>query len=182
MEKRGKGRPTKLTPELHKIIVEAVRAGNYVETAAALADVSKESLYKWLRRGSREIQRVEASHLRRIQNTEVIYVNFVDAVQNAQAAAESEDLGLIGKASKSGAWQASAWRLERKFPNKWGHKARVEVTGKEGEPIKHEDVTKPSEAEQIRDIEKHVEELEAERKQIALERAKLEREIARSSD
>ena len=32
-------------------------------------------------------------------------------------------------------WQASAWRLERKFRDRWGRVDRHELTGKDGEAI-----------------------------------------------
>ena len=38
------GRPTKLTPDVQEKIVQAIRAGNYIETAAAYAGVR---MYVW---------------------------------------------------------------------------------------------------------------------------------------
>jgi len=40
-------RPTKLTPAVQKKIVDAIKAGNYMETAAAYAGISKQTLYNW---------------------------------------------------------------------------------------------------------------------------------------
>ena len=44
-------RPTKLNFNTHNKIITAIRAGNYIETAAAYAGVNKSTLYEWLKRG-----------------------------------------------------------------------------------------------------------------------------------
>lgn len=115
------GRPTKLNPEIKNKIVTAIRAGNYIETAAAYAGISKNTLYDWLRRGEREKQRVEKNPRYKIRKSEQPFVDFSDAVEKALAEAEVRDVAIIAKAAED-QWQAAAWRLERKFPDKWGRK------------------------------------------------------------
>lgn len=117
----GQGRPTKLTLEVQEKIVSAITAGNYIETASAYAGINKTTLYKWLKRGGRA--------------KSGIYFSFSNAVEKALADAEVLDVARIAKAAET-YWQAAAWRLERKFPQKWGRKDRLEHTGKDGEPIK----------------------------------------------
>ncbi|MDQ3480274.1 MAG: hypothetical protein M3423_02905 [Actinomycetota bacterium] len=46
-----RGRPTKLTPRVHTVIIESIRAGNYMEVAARAAGIRKQSLYNWIERG-----------------------------------------------------------------------------------------------------------------------------------
>lgn len=116
-------RPTKLTPKLQEQVVGYLRAGAYVETAAAAAGISKETLYSWLRRGAAD---------------EVPFAAFAEAVEKAQALAEMRDLALIGKAAET-EWTAAAWRLERKFPSRYGRRQAVEVSGPEGGPIQIND-------------------------------------------
>ena len=110
------GRPTKLTPALQQKICEAVRAGNYLQTAAAFAGVHKTTLHRWLRFGAEE-QRGQ-------------YHEFAQAVEKAQADSEARDVALIAKAAGEGVWQAAAWRLERKFPDRWGRRDRIDATVK----------------------------------------------------
>jgi len=43
------------------------------------------------------------------------------AVEKAQAGAEMTSIALINRASEM-QWQAAAWRLERKHPDRWGRK------------------------------------------------------------
>lgn len=98
-------RPTKLTPDIQKTIVEQLRWGNYLETAAVFAGLSKDTLYNWLKRGSRE--------------KTGIYKEFSDAVSKAMAEAEIRDVANITNAAKTD-WRASAWRLQHRNPRKWG--------------------------------------------------------------
>lgn len=134
MEKNKGGRPTKLDERTQEKIISAIKAGNYIETAAAYAGISKNTLYEWLKRGEREKQRVEKSNKAKIKKSEEIYVIFTDAVEKALAEAEMRDVLIIGKAAEK-EWQAAAWRLERKFPDRWGkrviemsHDGKIELT------------------------------------------------------
>jgi len=115
------GRPTKLTPEVQEKIVSLVRAGNYPEVAAQAAGISGKTYYEWLRRGESE---------------DGIYREFRQAVKEAQAAAESHAVTIIRKAALDGSWQAAAWFLERSKAERWRRKENVELTGKDGGPVK----------------------------------------------
>jgi transposase len=110
---RPTGRPTKLTDDVQEQIVRALRAGNYIETAAKFAAVDKKTLYSWLDRANRG---------------EAKYKGFLHAVNKAQADAEVSAVAVITKAAAS-QWQAAAWRLERKFPERWGRREHVTVEG-----------------------------------------------------
>lgn len=114
------GRPTKLTPELQRLVCDTLRRGAYLETAAALAGVDRTTLQEWLRRGGRE--------------EDGIYVDFSRAVQTAQAEAEMRDLDRIDAAAEAGAWQASAWRLERKHSGRWGRPGSLQAARPEPDP------------------------------------------------
>jgi transposase len=119
------GRPTKLTPEVQDKIVTALRAGNYQETAATYAGISVPTFYRWMEQGA-------------TPDADVIYREFREAVEKAKADAEVRDVALIDRAAADGNWQAAAWKLERKFPNRWGRVNRTEVTGADGGALKVE--------------------------------------------
>lgn len=104
---------TKYTLELQESICKALRRGMYLETAAALSDVSKAQLYEWLKRGK--------------QQPDGVYGTLPDAVEKAIAEGEARDLDTIDEAAQQGQWQAAAWRLERRAPSRWGRKDRVKV-------------------------------------------------------
>lgn len=135
--KHSGGRPTKLTPETQQTIAQAIRANAYPETAAALAGIDRDSFYEWLKRGVRE----ESGP----------YREFSDTIKKALAVGQMRDLAVIDKAAngydvqktrvvdgpdgkittvetyREFAWQAAAWRLERRFPRLWSRMERPEV-------------------------------------------------------
>ena len=163
----NQGPTCKLTPELRAKLMALLRAGNYVETAAACCGISKQTLYNWLREGARLAASPEdLKALRgkaRQAGQEMIALN--RSVDEALAQAEARDLLTIDKAAQgydvevvkekweNGVlverkvertrkfdWAAAAWRLERKFQTRWGRKERLEHSGPEGGPIRTEGV------------------------------------------
>jgi transposase len=113
-------KPYRWTPEVEERLINALRAGNYIETAAAHAGISKVTLYERLKRGARAA--TGADH------------DFSQAVEKALADAEVLDVALIARAAKEN-WKAAAWRLQHRFPDRWGQKVQAEVTGAGGGPL-----------------------------------------------
>ena len=117
------GRKTKLTDESQDKICLFIKAGAYIETAAKAAGISKQTFYNWMEKGN-------SGRFPR-------YVEFMDAIEKALVHAELVDIGRIDKAAASGVWQASAWKLERKFPERWQKRGlqKMELSGPDGNPI-----------------------------------------------
>lgn len=149
VEKQSVGAPTKLNRELIEKIVKAMMMGAYVETAAAHAGINKETFYRWLKQGARELQKNP--------NARSIYAELSNAVSKAFADAELRDVENIDKHAigvkpewdENGNqiqhpiapdWKASAWRLERKFPKRWG-RTTLDVNLREGEQKEDEPET-----------------------------------------
>lgn len=101
-------RPTKLTPQVQERILEAVRAGNFREVAAHYAGVGAQTLSRWMGR-----QREP-------------YASFRQALLDAEAHAEIRAVALILKAAAEDPKHAEWW-LERKFPERWGRRERLDV-------------------------------------------------------
>lgn len=128
-EREGAGAPTKLDDDLTGKICQAIRAGNYMETAAAYAGVPRSTLYDWLKRGR--------------DRPDSVYGALVEQVELAVAEAEVRDVALIAKAADDGVWQASAWRLERRYPDRYGRRTRHDVSGRvDVRPTPYLDVSK----------------------------------------
>ena len=108
-------RPTKLTQDTQDRIIQAVQAGNYLETAAQFAGIDGSTLRRWVAKGE-------------APNAPEPYRSFCTALKSARAAAEVRSVALIQQAATGGTWQAAAWYLERSYPDRWG-RTRVEVTG-----------------------------------------------------
>jgi transposase len=104
------GRPTKLDAQIVSRIVDLVRAGNFLETAAATCGIHRATLYRWLERG--EAQRMGP------------YRDFYVALTTAQAESEARDLLIITRAASED-WRASAWRLERRYPRRYGPQVAI---------------------------------------------------------
>lgn len=121
-------RSTKLTPDLQHSIVASIKAGAYVETAAAAAGISKDSFYTWLKKGKAVLEMLGEAHPDQqpdITANQYRYAKFADAIQKAIAQSEMTDLAVINRAAETGAWQAAAWKLERKHHARWGRKVAI---------------------------------------------------------
>jgi transposase len=106
-------RPTKLTDDLQLRILTALRIGSTHAQAALVAGVSESTFHRWMHDGE---------HAARGRFRE-----FWEAVKRAEAEAAVRWLAIIDKSANEGAWQAAAWKLERRFPNEWGRRDRVQV-------------------------------------------------------
>lgn len=127
-------RPSKLTPARQRAICEGITSGLPKERAAQQAGVARSTFYDWQERG----QTAQTGK----------YRAFVDAVKKATADSEITLLNDVRRAASRGEvireiksqydtdnnkisetifekqiprqWQASAWLLERRFPERWG--------------------------------------------------------------
>lgn len=114
-------------------VIEALRAGNYMDTAAMYAGISKQTLYNWLAKGRDAREKVANGGI--ASDQEAKFIELVDAVEKARADAEVRNVHLIQQAAQGGTWQAAAWFLERSHPGKWARREKVEHSGPEGGPI-----------------------------------------------
>lgn len=128
------GRPHELTPEIQEMICQAIRAGNYVESAVLVAGITKKTLHNWLLRG---------------KHGEAPFEDFLHAVQKAQAEADVRDIMRIDRAGGE-SWQALAWKLERRRPHLFGRQDRkpIDETAPPSEADPEFDPKKLSAAEQ----------------------------------
>lgn len=139
-----------LTPEVHAIIVETVAKGNYKSTAAACAGIHGSTLHRWLELGQKDLE----------EEIDSPYSRLCHGVYMASGKAEAEALGQIRQAAEgyeeerhessftdeSGAaqksvttlkkeWQAAAWFLERKHPDRFGRKIANEISSPPGQAL-----------------------------------------------
>lgn len=112
------GRPTDLTPEIIEDVRRLLPTVLYLETVADYVGVSRISFRAWIKRGTREAKRLRDPKAKP-KTTEALYLQFLNAVKKAMAEGELYDAGVIKKAAVK-SWQAAAWRLERRFPERWG--------------------------------------------------------------
>jgi len=114
-------RPTRLTKPLIEQLATYIENGNFAQDACKLADVSEAGYYKWLATGRAilegEIEKTRANALT---------VELVEAIKHADAKFKAYHLSNINRASRT-TWQASAWMLERRFPEEYGRRAENSV-------------------------------------------------------
>jgi hypothetical protein len=120
------GRPLTLTKELIKKISNLIKTGNYIETAVLVAGVPKSTFYYWMKVAN-ALGKRRLKGETKFTPPEKLHLVLLDEIEKAQAVSESWDVAQITQAIQNGCWQAAAWKLERKFPNKWGRKDRYVV-------------------------------------------------------
>ncbi len=137
-KKNRGGRPTKLTPEVSKRIVELVGAGNFPETACVAAGVARPTLRAWLKEAADLQQAVTDGKLRRLNAKQTALVGFLTEMEKAMGLAESMHVMLVAKAAGKD-WRASAWWLERMAKAHWAPTlnvgGKIGLTGDDGGPV-----------------------------------------------
>jgi len=127
MDDKQRGRKTKLTPAVQKKITNAIRAGNYYEAACAYAGIAKATFHNWLNRGEAEKERLKKPYAR-LRKREAPFVEFLDAVKQAEAEAEVGIVALWRKQIPE-SWQAARDFLARRYSDRWGSKQQISGPG-----------------------------------------------------
>jgi len=129
------GAPCKLDADRKQRLLAALQRGATYELAANYAGICYDTLNNWMKRGKEE-KKGE-------------FFQLFEDIKKVEGAAAVSWLDKIDKAADEGAWQAAAWKLERRYPHQYGRTVQ-EVTGKDGEPIQHNFVAiVPKEAKSI---------------------------------
>ena len=109
-------RPSLLTPELQDRFCELMLAGNYLSTACAILEITPQTISNWLARAD-DPNEPDPSYLR-----------FLEAVKRTEAEAEARLLAKIEAAGNDPKnWPAHMTILERRHPERWGRRDRVQV-------------------------------------------------------
>jgi hypothetical protein len=107
----------KFDPETKSKIIVAIRKGATYEIACNYACVDYRSFRRWMVRGLEE------------KGTE--YSQFRQDIKEAEGHTALIWLERIDKAAKDGAWQAAAWKLERRYFSTYGSNPQVREEMKE---------------------------------------------------
>lgn len=113
-KRKKRGAPSKLTPEVRALLLEALLAGNFRAVAARCAGISDSTLKGWLRLGKKshsgEFAKLRADVHKAEADAEA------GVVRNLMAQAQTDT-------------KAMAFWLERKHPTRWGKRTDVKLTG-----------------------------------------------------
>lgn len=121
-----------LTPQLQEQFEKLLASGIYINEACEYLGVSRATYYRWIKRGSEEIARLERTPKGKTKSKEKIYVDFYRAMRRAEHSPEVRALALWNNHMKKD-WRAARDFLARRYPDRWSQ--RLEVTGAGGGPI-----------------------------------------------
>lgn len=102
----------KLTKTRCEFICENLRRGNYITTCCRAVGIHPSTFNEWKKKGEKGIEP---------------YATFLERVTQAEAEGELKAMKVIDEVADSGNWLASAWKLERKYPQRFGKRERMEI-------------------------------------------------------
>lgn len=110
-------RNEKISKEKIELASKLIEAGNTIQTIFGALGISKQTWYNWLHKG---------------ENAKSgMYRELWEEVQKAESRAETRYVSIIAKAAPEN-WQAAAWWLERKYPERWARKDRFAFENNDG--------------------------------------------------
>ena len=115
------GRPSLMTEEVRDRLCSALADGNHFDTACSYAGIGYSTFRSWM---------VAAQE----SDAEPKLLEFLEVITRAMHEAEFYAVKSV-KDQMTKDWRAAIAFLERRFPQKWGRRERVEVTGRGGGPI-----------------------------------------------
>jgi hypothetical protein len=107
------GRPTKLTEELSKAIIDEVRDTLSINHAAESNLVPRSTVTTWMQHGNDDLK----------DGKENIFTRFTQGIKKARAEFVQETLLTLKRAPKN--WQSNAWLLERCCAEDFGKDAEL---------------------------------------------------------
>lgn len=98
-------RKTKYTPETIERLTQAIKLGASYDLACKYAGITFQTFNEWRKEKA----------------------EFSERVKEAEGMAAVGWLAKIEKAASNGAWQAAAWKLERRYPEEYGQRQRIDA-------------------------------------------------------
>ena len=135
--KSNAGRKTALLDvSKEQTLLDYIRIGTPVRKAVTASGIAEKTFYNWMARGLAERERQALVPNSKDNPTEVIFLQFLQRVEQARAEAIAKKIAVIAKSGNEGDWRAAAWWLERQVPDEFGKTDRFEIGGTNGEAIK----------------------------------------------
>ena len=113
------GRPSKLNGELQKEMVALFHRGGFRNEVCGAVGISYVTFLSWMERG----KKAKTGQ----------FLEFFNAIKKAEAVGKLRHIANITRHSEQ-SWQASAWFLERRYPEEFRKVDRIESTGLNGQP------------------------------------------------
>lgn len=132
---------TKLDADVTAKVVQAIRGGASLDTASKFAGIERRTFQRWLAAGRRGLEQSERPSWTEEDAVEAApFIEFISAIDEALASFKLSITSAIyaagqGKDGQPGQWQAFAWLGERRFPDEFGRRQRVEHANADGQPF-----------------------------------------------
>ncbi len=120
----------KINQELINKIVEYISHGNYISTSCQACGISHRTYDTWIKHGEELAEHIESGK-NHIEESQLIYLQFFEAIKKAESEAEAKNVQIIQSVAPKN-WQAAAWLLERKYPEKYGKREVLDINVKRG--------------------------------------------------
>lgn len=91
---------------------QALSVGAYIEDACVFAGISSRQFRRWRELAEKDVEP---------------YASRWEEIAKSESQAIVRNLFNIQNSANNGSWQASAWILERKYPDKFGRKDSINV-------------------------------------------------------
>lgn len=112
---RGKGRPSKITPELTERVCELIEKGLPYTLVCEAVGINESTFYDWIKKG--EIGKKG-------------YTDFSERVSKSKANYALICLERVNKYADNGSAFCATWLLERRFPNEFGRRESIDIKSK----------------------------------------------------
>jgi transposase len=113
VKKGESGRKSKYTPDRIDKITKAIGVGATYTHACNYAGIDLDTFARWRKK----------------------YADFAEAIKEAEGKAVIGWLAKIEKAASDGNWTAAAWKLERRYPEDYGRKEKLEHANPDGSAL-----------------------------------------------
>ena len=124
------------TPEVKRVILAAIKAGEFGTSAARKARISERTLAHWLKLGEDALERKAEGEKLDAQDEE--FAEFYLDVYAAEGEEEATVVKEVRDAGRAGNWVASMTFLERRFGRRWRKTETTEIVGAGGGPVQIE--------------------------------------------
>jgi hypothetical protein len=108
------GRPSKLTEKTKEKLLFAIQEGLRYCDCCVLAGITFSTFRNWMIKGEEQAEKGEGDE----------FLDFFESVKRAEIEAE---LKLLKKIKGDPSWQPAAWILERRYPDRYGRRERLDV-------------------------------------------------------
>lgn len=128
----GASRRSKVDPQRFNQIANTIALGVPEKFAAMSAGISERTLRYWITRGKQCAERRDKGEELDQESTD--FAAFFDKVKRARGTFVAVNVAGIAKAAEEN-WQARAWLLERRYPEEFARRERLEHSGPKGNAI-----------------------------------------------